>query len=281
MPAVYLPDRAILSVSGAEARSFLQGLVTCDMMKVAPHAPAFGALLTPQGKILFDFLIVQDGERFLLDTPREKAADLLKRLTFYRLRAKIELASLSDEAKGDEALSVFALFGDAATPPAGAMVFVDPRVPALGSRAILSVAAARAFASDSRESYEAHRIACGVPAGGLDFAYGDAFPHETNMDLLHGVAFDKGCYVGQEVVSRMQHRGLARKRVVKVTLDGEAAAGAKIRAGDIAIGVLGGVLAGQGLATVRLDRLGDAKDVPLVAAEAKVRVLDREPSGSH
>ncbi len=280
MPAVYLPDRAVLSVSGAEARSFLQGLVTCDMAKVAPGAAGFGALLTPQGKILFDFLVVEDGERFLLDTAREKAADLLKRLTFYRLRAKVDLANLSDEAKGDAALGIVALWGDAPAPE-GAVVFNDPRAAELGRRAILPVGAARTAGAEARESYEAHRIACGVPAGGLDFAYGDAFPHETNMDLLHGVAFDKGCYVGQEVVSRMQHRGLVRKRVLRVALDGAAEPGAEIRAGDIAIGVLGGAHAGQGLATVRLDRLDDAKGAPLAAGAATVSVLDREPSGSH
>ena len=280
MPAVLLDDRAVLSVSGAEARNFLQGLVTCDMMKVTPDAPGFGALLTPQGKILFDFLIVEDEERFLFDVAREKAADLLKRLTFYRLRAKVELADLSSQARGDEALAVVALFGDAPA-PAGAIVFADPRAETLGKRAILAVGAACAFASDAREEYEAHRIACGVPAGGLDFAYGDAFPHETNMDLLHGVAFDKGCYVGQEVVSRMQHRGLVRKRVLKVAIDGEAAPGAEIRAGEIAVGVLGGAQAGQGLATVRLDRLDDAKGAALAAGAAQVSVLDREPQGSH
>lgn len=273
MPAVFLADRAVLSVAGAEARHFLQGLVTCDMEKVAADAPGFGALLTPQGKILFDFLIVEDSERFLLDTPREKAAELLKRLTFYRLRAKVELADLSAEAKGDEALAVVALFGDAPAPPSGAIVFDDPRSPALGRRALMPVAAARELAPDAREAYEAHRIACGVPAGGLDFAYGDAFPHEANMDLLHGVAFDKGCYVGQEVVSRMQHRGLVRKRVVRVALDGEAAPGAEIRAGEIAVGVLGGATDGQGLATVRLDRAEEARGRAMTAGEARVSLL--------
>lgn len=271
MPAVYLADRAIISVSGAEPRSFLQGLVTCDMTKVAAGAPGFGALLTPQGKILFDFLIAEDGERFLLDAPREKAADLLKRLTFYRLRAKVDLANLSDDAKGDAALGVVALWGEYA-PPEGAIMFDDPRAPALGKRAILPLTAAR-DAGGGREVYEAHRIACGVPAGGIDFAYGDAFPHEANMDLLHGVAFDKGCYVGQEVVSRMQHRGLVRKRVVKVALEGAAEPGAEIRAGDIAIGVLGGAQQGRGLATVRLDRAEDAKGQAMLAGEARVSLL--------
>lgn len=280
MPAVLLADRAVLSVSGAEARSFLQGLVTCDMDKIGPDAPGFGALLTPQGKILFDFLIVQDSGRFLLDTAREKAAELLKRLTFYRLRAKVDLAGLSDEAKGDAALAVVALFGESPAPPADAIVFHDPRAPTLGRRAILPIATAQAFASDARDKYEARRIASGVPAGGLDFAYGDAFPHEANMDLLHGVAFDKGCYVGQEVVSRMQHRGLVRKRVVKVELQGQAAPGAEIRAGEIAIGVLGGAAGGQGLATVRLDRAEEAKGETMTAGAAQVSLLDRGPAGS-
>lgn len=273
MPAVHLADRAVVSVSGAEARDFLQGLVTCDVTKIAPGAPGFGALLTPQGKILFDFLIVQDGERLLLDTSREKAADLVKRLTFYRLRAKVDLADLSAEAKGDEALAVVALFGDAPAPPSGAIVFADPRAPTLGARAILPASAARAIATDASDKYEIHRIACGVPSGGLDFAYGDAFPHEANMDLLHGVAFDKGCYVGQEVVARMQHRGLVRKRVVKVALDGVAAPGAEIRADDKAIGVLGGVAGGQGLATVRLDRAEEAKGQAMMAGHTRISLL--------
>ncbi len=273
MPAVFLADRAIVSVSGAEARSFLQGLVTCDMTKIAPDAPGFGALLTPQGKIMFDFLVAQDDERFLLDAPREKAADLVKRLGFYKLRAKIEIADLSTEAKGEDALAVVAIFGDAPPTPAGAIVFVDPRADGLGRRALLPLAAARAYGVAPEGEYEAHRIACGVPKGGLDFAYGDAFPHETNMDLLHGVAFDKGCYVGQEVVSRMQHRGLVRKRVVKVALEGEAGPGAEIRAGEIAVGVLGGALDGHGLATVRLDRAEDAKGQAMTAGEARVTLL--------
>ena len=272
MPAVLLDDRSVISVSGPEARHFLQGLVTCDMDKVAPEAPAFGALLTPQGKILFDFLVVESGDGFLLDAPRDKAAELVKRLGFYRLRAKVQIEDRSADARGDEALAVVALLGEVAS-PVDAVLYVDPRNPALGRRVILPAVDARKRASAGADVYEAQRIACGVPSGGVDFAYGDAFPHETNMDWLHGVAFDKGCYVGQEVVSRMQHRGLARKRVLKVELDGEAAPGAEIRAGEIAIGVLGGVLGGHGLATIRPDRLSEAQDLPLLAGGARVRVL--------
>ncbi|MFO1114826.1 MAG: folate-binding protein [Beijerinckiaceae bacterium] len=273
MPVVLLSDRSVVSVSGTDARVFLQGLVTCDMDRVAPDAPAFGALLTPQGKILFDFFVVQTGEDFLLDAPRERAADLVKRLGFYRLRSKVQIEDLSSDARGDDALAVVALFGDEASAPADAIAYADPREASLGRRIILPRPAAEALATDAPALYEAHRIACGVPKGGLDFAYGDAFPHETNMDLLHGVAFDKGCYVGQEVVSRMQHRGLARKRVLKVEVEGDAPPGADIRAAGISVGALGGVLAGKGLATLRTDRLDEAKDAPLTADGARLRVL--------
>jgi folate-binding protein YgfZ len=272
MPAVLLDDRSIIAVSGPEARHFLQGLVTCDMEKIGPDAPAFGALLTPQGKILFDFFVIESDDGFLLDAAREKAADFVKRLGFYRLRAKVQIEDRSADARGDEALAVVALIGETA-PPADALVYADPRAAALGRRAILSRAAARNVATGGVDLYEAQRIACGVPKGGVDFAYGDAFPHETNMDWLHGVAFDKGCYVGQEVVSRMQHRGLARKRVLKVEVDGDAAPCAEIRAGEIAVGALGGVLGGKGLATIRTDRLGEAQGLPLTAGGARVRVL--------
>jgi len=272
MPAVLLDDRSIIAVSGPEARSFLQGLVTCDMEKVGPQAPAFGALLTPQGKILFDFFVIESGDGFLLDAAREKATELVKRLGFYRLRAKVQIEDRSADARGDEALAVVALLGDAPPPP-DAIFYVDPRNAELGRRAILPAVGARKFASAGADVYEARRIACGVPKGGVDFAYGDAFPHETNMDWLHGVVFDKGCYVGQEVVSRMQHRGLARKRVLKVEVDGEAMPGAEIRAGEIAIGALGGMLGGKGLATIRTDRLSEAQGLPLTAGKARVRVL--------
>ena len=269
MPSVLLADRSVISVAGQEAAGFLQGLVTCDVDKIAPGTAAFGALLTPQGKILFDFFIICVDGGFLLDAPRDKAADLAKRLGFYKLRAKVGILDLSAAARGDDALAVVAVFDDA-TPPAGAHVCDDPRDPGLGRRAILPLRQARPFAGDET-AYEAHRIACGVPKGGLDFAYGDAFPHETNMDLIHGVAFDKGCYVGQEVVSRMQHRGLTRKRIVKVAVEGAAEAGAEIRAGEMAIGTLGGVVAGQGLAMVRLDRVADAA-APLMAGGARITI---------
>lgn len=223
MKAAFLPDRGVIKVSGEDARNFLNGLITTDVEQLAPGQARFGALLTPQGKIIVDFLITEiptgHGGGFLIDAPRALAKGLADKLGFYKLRAKVVVENLSDS------LGVLAAWDGepAATPD---LAFADPRNAALGWRILipedLKQKLADLIGADLVDSsaYEAHRIATGVPRGGLDFMYGDAFPHETNMDHLHGVDFDKGCYVGQEVVSRMQHRGTARTRTVKIILDG-------------------------------------------------------------
>ena len=253
MPAALLSDRAVLRVEGEAARAFLQGLVTCDVDEVAPGRAAYGALLTPQGKIIADFLLVQgENGAFLFDLPAALAADFAKRLTLYRLRAKITIAPVAGAA-------VVAVWGSVAAgfeSPALAW-FSDPRASELGERMIL--AAAPAGGETARVAYEAHRIACGVPAGGADFAYGDTFPHDANLDQLHGVDFEKGCYVGQEVVSRVQHRGSARRRIVAVTLEGSAKPGTSVTAGDAVVGTLGSVAGGRGLASLRTDKVADAQ----------------------
>ena len=254
MPTALLHDRGVVLVEGQDARTFLDGLVTCDTDRVTPDQARFGALLTPQGKILFDFIIAVDPEgRYWLDVARDKAADLAKRLGFYKLRAKVAVADRSD------AMAVAAGWGDAPW-PAGALAFQDPRLSALGWRAIEPAGTAAARSGGDPAAYEAHRIALGVPQGGRDFAYGDAFPHETLMDQLAGVDFDKGCSVGQEVVSRMQHRGTARTRIVPLDYAEGAAAepGSEVTAGERAIGTTGSAAGGRGLATIRLDRAKDA-----------------------
>ena len=256
MPIVHLSDRALVRVAGEEARAFLQGLVTCDMDQVSPGHAGFGALLSPQGKILFDFLIVEtDG--FLIDAPASLAADLAKRLGFYKLRAHVTVAPEPDRA-------VLALWPPADTLPADAIVFADPRAASLGQRAVVAASDAERLAGAPMDAYEAHRIAAGIPKGGADFVYGDAFPHEANMDLIHGVSFEKGCYVGQEVVSRTQHRGIARKRILSVTSEGNIAPGSEISAGGIALGTVGSVQGTHGLATIRIDRLSEAQAQNLV-----------------
>ena len=251
MPSSFLDDRGVLRVSGAEARGFLQGLFTCDVERVTPGNPAFGALLTPQGKIIVDFIVTQQDDAFWLDVPAPLAADLLKRLRLYRLRAQIELSDLS------ETMGVQALWGEE-TLPAGAQP--DPRHPGLGAR-LIAERATLAKNPGERAAFEAQRIACGIPQGGPDFAYGEAFPHEANMDLIGGVDFKKGCYVGQEVVSRVHHRGTARRRILPAALAGAAPApGTPVLAGDTEVGTLCSTAGPHALASIRLDRAQDARD---------------------
>jgi folate-binding protein YgfZ len=278
MKAAFLSDRGVIKVSGADARGFLNNLVTSDLDAVKPGVGKFAALLTPQGKIVTDFLVTEapteDGGGFLIDCAAALAQPLADKLGFYRLRAKVSIENLSDR------LGVLAVWdGEPAAKPGPA--FADPRDPRLGWRILtpLDLTEKAAALTDAERvdvaAYDAHRIACGVPRGGLDFRYGDAFPHETNMDRLHGVDFDKGCYVGQEVVSRMQHRGTARTRIVRLVLDGaRPEAGVEIHAGGKPVGTMGSSADGAGLALIRLDRAADAQDaaLPLMAGGIVVRL---------
>lgn len=270
-----LPDRALVRVSGPEARSLLQGLVTQDLDVLDHHPAAFAALLSPQGKILFDFFVVRSPEGLLLETARDKAADLMKRLTLYRLRAKVTFEAASD-------LAVHVVWGDGALPPGGAdmVLYLDPRLAALGQRAIVPASTAQAWSAQvgtpaPADAWQAHRVRLGVPEGGRDFAFGDAFPHEADMDQLAGVSFRKGCYVGQEVVSRMQHRGTARKRFVQVTGDDMLAPGTAITAGGASIGAVTSVADKMGIALLRLDRAAEAKakGEPLMAGAVTLDVI--------
>jgi folate-binding protein YgfZ len=240
-----LDDRGVVRVAGADAAHFLQNLVTNDVEALEVGQSRFAALLTPQGKILFDFLIHRSGQdEFLLDVAAEKAAELAKRLSLYRLRAKIEIS--------DESARLAVIVAPAGEP-------ADPRA-ALGARRIGARAQAPEADARARAEYDALRVASGVPQGGVDFVYGDAFPHDVNMDLLNGVDFKKGCYVGQEVVSRMRHRGEIRRRVVRVAaLEGSLETGAPVVDGDLPVGTLGTVAGGEALALLRVDRVDDAE----------------------
>src|SRR6516165_5520068 len=281
MKAAFLPDRGVVKVHGEDARNFLNGLVTTDATKLAPGLGQFGALLTPQGKITVDFLITEapagHGGGFLIDCPRALAQGLADKLRFYKLRAKVEVENLSDN------LGVVAAWGgDPATRPD--LAFADPRDASLGFRIFvpreLTQKVADLIGAElvDAAAHEARRIASGIPRGGLDFIYGDAFPHETNMDRLHGVDFDKGCYVGQEVVSRMQHRGSARTRTVKVLLDGRSPEpGATILAGDKAVGTMGSTAGEMGLALIRTDRVADALSAGLALTAGGLGIRLAEP----
>lgn len=258
MSATRLIDRGVIRVSGEDARDFLQNIVTNEMDEVTPERAGYGALLTPQGKILCDFFVValpaEDGGGFLLDTPLLQTADLMKRLKLYKLRAKVALDDLTESS------TVLASADGAPLPADAGFVYEDPRLPALGQRAIADAAGIDSLVDAEPEAYHARRVALGMPAGGRDFPYGDTFPHEALLDQLGGVSFKKGCYIGQEVVSRMQHRGTARTRVVPIVFDDGIATetGAEATAGGKTLGTIGSGANGKALALLRLDRLADA-----------------------
>ena len=279
MKAAHLPDRGVIKVVGDEARNFLHGLVSADVLGLKPGEARFCALLTPQGKIVADFFVAEappvQGGGFFLDVARSLAVGLVAKLNLYKLRSRLIIEDLS------EILGVLAAWdGEAKT--AYGLAYADPRLPALGLRVMLAPHLAAAAAADlgaklvDAAAYEAHRIALGVPSGGVDFRYGDAFPHEADMDQLHGVDFAKGCYVGQEVVSRMEHRGSARTRAVPVRYEGAAPeTGSTVTAGERQLGTMGSATAGHGLALLRLDRVAEAlsNDQPLLAGGIPIRLV--------
>jgi folate-binding protein YgfZ len=239
MTPAHLEDRSVVAISGPEARSFLQGLITNDVEKLAPGKAIYTALLTPQGKILFDFLATEGDGAVLLDCARDARDALIKRLTMYRLRAKVEIAPR-------EQLSVYA--GEAG--PRG-LVFDDPRLAALGKRCIGATAEMPTPPRHAAD-YHAHRLKLGVPEAG-DFGSDRMFALDADLDELHAVAFDKGCYVGQELTARMKHRATSRKRLLVV--EGDASAGDELRAGGQSIGEVVAMHGARGFALVRLDKL--------------------------
>jgi folate-binding protein YgfZ len=256
MQAALLPDRGVVKVVGDDARRFLNGLVTNDAARIAPGKPAFAALLTPQGKIIVDFIVAEalaeDGGGFFL-----VCEDL------------------------SNVLGVMAIWNNAGESEYG-LSYPDPRLPALGMRVMLPPHLAAEAAADlgatlaDAESYDAHRITLGVPRGGTDFIYGDTFPHEADMDQLNGIDFDKGCYVGQEVVSRVEHRASARSRVVPIAYDDfSPLSGLPIMAGEKQVGTLCSTAKGRGLALMRLDRVEDAlaKRIALEAGGISIRLV--------
>ena len=279
MKAALLVERGVVKVAGDEARAFLHGLVSTDMLELRPGGARFSALLTPQGKIIADFIATEapakDGGGFFLDVPRERVKALVDKLNLYKLRSRVMVEDLS------EVLGVLAAWGGTGASSAG-LAYPDPRLPALGVRVMLpphrAAGAAKSLGAAlvDAEQYEAHRIALGIPRGGVDFGYGDAFPHEADMDQLGGVDFAKGCYVGQEVVSRVEHRGIARTRAIAMSYDGAAPpTGAAITAGGRQVGTMGSAAEGRGLALLRLDRVAEAlsRGEELLAGEVRLRPI--------
>lgn len=259
MPAASLPDRALIKLSGADAEHFLHNLVTTDIAALPAGEAWPGALLTPQGKILFDFLVWRDGDGFVLDTTTGQRDALIKRLSMYKLRAAVEIVALEPEG-------VIVAWGEDADETG----LVDHRFAVAGVRVTRKPGAGQA---EVPQGYDALRVLAGIAESGPDFALQDAFPHDVLFDLMGGVSFRKGCYVGQEVVSRMQHRGTARRRVVVVTAETALpATGTELLTGGKPIGTLGTVAGNRGLAIVRIDRAGEAiaSVTPILAGETAV-----------
>lgn len=259
MPALILADRKIVRVDGVDAGHFLQNLITANVDAVEPGEARPAALLTPQGKILFDFLISKSSESgYCCDVRADIAGDFVRRLTIYKLRAAVSIENLDD-------IKVIAGWNEAA--PAGALA--DKRFP--DEAQVWRLHGGDAVVDADRAAWNAVRISHGVAESGTDFALSDIFPHDAMMDKNGGVDFRKGCYVGQEVVSRMQHRGTARRRVAIVTAEAELPqsgpdeAAIAILAGEKPVGSLGTAVGKTGLAMVRTDRVADALagDIPL------------------
>lgn len=286
--AVLLDRRGVLKITGPDARDFLQGLVTNDMNKVHADRAIYAALLTPQGKFLFDFFIAEHDGALFMDCNGEQRHDLVKRLNMYKLRADVDVEDVT------ERIAVYGFIGSAAdaVTPSGiadlgtawalsdSVAFIDPRLKDMGVRALLSRSTGEEWIAQQgldrldQSAYLDLRMALGVPEGGTDIRADKAFLLESNFDELHGVDHQKGCYIGQETTSRTKRRGLIRKRLLPIEFDGEAPPlGTPIQAGKIELGTVFSGAGSRAIALIRLDRL-DEIDVASVTAEGKhVRII--------
>lgn len=243
-----LGGRALVRIAGPDWRDFLQGLLTQDVETLAPGELRFGALLTPQGKLLFDLFILGTSDGALIDVAADRRDALIQRLTIYRLRAKVEIAA--------DPGAVSAAWGE--SPSAGPGWVADPRLPTLGWRGYGAVAPEGAV--DAGEAtYDAHRLALGVPDPARDAPSETTYPIEANFDLLGGIDFKKGCFVGQETTSRMKRRGAIKTRMLPLRVEGATPAfGAEVLAGSLRAGEVRTGADGVVMALLRLDRIAGA-----------------------
>jgi folate-binding protein YgfZ len=252
----YLPGRGVVEVTGDDRVGFLQGLVSNDVAAAAPGRAVWAALLSPQGKWLADFFILADGERLLLECDRGQAAMIAQKLSRFRLRAKVAVRDASAD------WHVHAAWGGAPEIAAGAIAAPDPRLPEAGWR-ILSTAP---LAADGTPAWDRHRLGLGLPDP-ADMETDKTVLLEAGFDELNGVSWTKGCYMGQELTARTKYRGLIKRRLVPVAIDGPApAAGTPVLRDGLEVGTMRSSRDGLGLATLRLEAL----DVPLAAGEARL-----------
>ena len=253
-----LHDRALMRVSGPDWRAFLQGLLSQDVLTLGAGELRFAALLNPQGKLLFDLFVLGQDEGCLLDVAADRRADLARRLTLYRLRAKVEIAETPEAAQA-------AWNTDG---PLGGEWLRDPRLPDLGYRGY-GAAAPQGAAPSGPDDYARHRLALGVPDAGRDCPPETHYPIEANFDLLNGIDFKKGCFVGQETTSRMKRRGVVRTRMLPIRFEGPPPAyGAEVLAGELRAGETRCGGEDHSMALLRLDRIEAA---PLTVEGRAVR----------
>ena len=289
---VRLTGRGVLAVGGPEAEPFLQGLLSCDVAAITPERCGYGALLTPQGKFLFDFVIYRWADGFLLDGEGERLADLMRRLTMYRLRSKVTLEDLTENLAVVAVLTpaLAELVGEArgaCRTIDGGLLAVDPRLRELGGRAVLprgsldATMAELGLAELPYATWERRRLALGVPDGSRDMQVERAILLEAGFEELNGVSFTKGCFVGQELTARTKHRALIRKRLMPVELDGPPVApGTPITLGGKDAGEMRSSDGPKGLALLRLESVAAASDgSALMAGETAVR--PRRPDWAH
>ena len=285
-----LPGRGVIEVAGEDRVSFLQGLVSNDVTKVTPERAIYAALLTAQGRYLFDFFIVALRDALYLDTEAPRIAELQRRLTIYKLRAKVALGDASARfavaaAWGTGTSAALGLNGvGAAKSFASGVAYIDPRLETLGARFLLPRESGTAplahagFARADEAAYDRHRLALGVPDGTRDLGPEKALPMELGLDELNGIDWQKGCYMGQELTARMKHRALVKKRLLPVAIDGAMPApGTAITIDGNEAGELRSGRDGHALAVLRLDAVDAAANgAALVAGGA--RVTPEKPS---
>ena len=280
-----LPEgRGVLAIAGEDKVSFLQGLVSNDVTKAGPTQALYSAFLTAQGRYLHDFFLAEAGGSFYLDCEAARREDLKRRLSLYKLRSKVTIADATPSHAvallyGGDALARLGLGAQsgAAKPFAGGVAYVDPRLPALGARALLPREGAAAaletagFVASDATAYDKLRLSLGVPDGSRDLPVEKAILLENGFDELHAIDWDKGCYLGQELTARTRYRGLVRKRLLPVTIEGPTPApGTPVMLGDKEAGEMRSAIDGIGLALLRLEYLEDISPPTLRAGEAKL-----------
>ncbi|MCB1884425.1 MAG: folate-binding protein YgfZ [Geminicoccaceae bacterium] len=281
-----LNERAVLRLAGPDARGLLQGLVTNDVGRLAPDRALYAMLLTPQGRYLFDFILFADGDdAVLLDTEAARLDDLVRRLALYRLRAKAAIEPRTDFAV---AAAWGGVWKDGAVVPEGLRAALDPRDPRLGHRIVgpadglAAGLAAAGFTRADPSAYHVHRLALGVPEAGHDLIPERSLPLEIGLERLNGVDFNKGCYVGQELTARTKYRGLLKRRLVPVAIEGAPPPpGAAVTQDGRAVGEMRSHQGRNGLALLRLEAL--KREAPLLVGDAVLRpreIQDGPPRGS-